>query len=265
MQSNTRLCMCALICGLTFMHTVNAQDNRKVAIGFKVSPNFAWTRMMEGPMENNGLGLGFSYGLMGDINIANNPNYWLSTELLITSMPSKISTNQTLWSKDSSSSKGGIPYNNASFNYNLQYLQIPITLKLKTNEIGNFKYWGQLGLSPAFLMQQKLKTVADKSIYGNGVQSHNPNLDGNNKYDFYGDEGTQGADGGGFKGNGAFQDDIRKARISLIIGAGIETKISGKTMLTAGLRFDNAFSDAFVDDAVDGRNNFLGIHMGVLF
>ena len=248
--------MCALLSGLTFMHTVSAQDNRKVIIGFKASPNFAWTRMMEGPMENNGLGLGFSYGLMGDINIANNPNYWLSTEFIVTSTPSKINTNDTLWSEKSSN--GGIPYKNASFSYNLQYIQIPITLKLKTNEIGKFKYWGQFGIAPAFLMQQKLKTASSPSVYGSGTQSHNPNLDGNDKYDFKGDAGN-------FQGNGVFMDDVRKARLSMIMGVGIETKISGKTMFSAGLRFDNAFSDVFMDDAVDGRNNFLGIQLGVYF
>jgi len=256
MQSNIRLCLCTLFCGLTFMHTVNAQDNRKVAIGFKVSPNFAWTRIMEGPMENNSLGLGFSYGLMGDINIGNNPNYWLSTEFIVTSTPSKINTNDTLWSDDKL--KSGLPYKNATFSYNLQYIQVPITLKLKTNEIGKFKYWGQFGVAPAFLMQQKLKTASTPSIYGNNTQSHNPNLDANDKYDFKGDVGS-------FSGKGAYQDDVHKARISLIMGVGIETKISGKTMFSAGLRFDNAFSDLFVDDAVDGRNNFLGIQLGIFF
>lgn len=253
MQIKARLCLCALVTGITFIHTVSAQDIRKVVIGFKASPNFAWTRMMEGPMENNGLGLGFSYGLMGDINIANNPNYWLSTEFIVTSTPSKISTNDTLWSD-----KAGAPYKNASFTYNLQYIQIPVTLKLKTNEIGKFKYWGQFGIAPAFLMQQKLKTASSPSIYGNGTQSHNPNLDGNDKYDFKGDAGN-------YEGNGVYMDDVRKARLSMIIGAGIETKISGKTMFSAGLRFDNAFSDVFMDDAVDGRNNFLGIQLGVFF
>jgi hypothetical protein len=107
-------------------------------------------------------------------------------------------------------------------------------------------------------MQQKLKTVTTPGIYGSGTQSHNPNIDANDKYDFTGDAGK-------FEGSGVFQDDVRKARISLIIGAGIETKISGKTMFSAGLRFDNAFSDVFVDDAVDGRNNFLGIQLGVFF
>ena len=253
MQINARLCLCALFCGITFMHTVNAQDNRKVAIGFKVSPNFAWTRMMEGTMENNGLGLGFSYGLTGDINISKNPNYWMSAEFIVTSIPSKTYTNDTLWSD-----KGGVMHRNTSFSYNLQYIQVPITLKLKTNEIGKFKYWGQFGMAPAFLMQQKLKTASTPSIYGNGTQSHNPNLDANDKYDFKGNVGN-------FEGNGVYMDDIRKARLSMIIGAGIETKISGKTMFSAGLRFDNAFSDLFADDAVDGRNNFLGIQLVVIF
>ena len=121
-----------------------------------------------------------------------------------------------------------------------------------------YNYWGQFGIAPAFLMQQKLKTASSPSIYGNGTQSHNPNLDGNDKYDFKGDAGN-------YEGNGVYMDDVRKARLSMIIGAGIETKISGKTMFSAGLRFDNAFSDVFMDDAVDGRNNFLGIQLGVFF
>lgn len=253
MQIKARLCLCALLTGITFIHTVSAQDIRKVVIGFKASPNFAWTRMMEGSMENNGLGLGFSYGLMGDINIANNPNYWLSTEFIVTSCPTKINSTQTLWSDIN-----GLQYKDVSFSYNLQYIQVPITLKLKTNEIGKFKYWGQFGLAPAILMQQKLKTASTPSVYGNGTQSHNPNLDANDNYDFKGDAGN-------FSGAGVYKDDVRKARMSLIIGAGIETKISGKTAFSAGLRFDNAFSDVFTDGRVDGRNNFLGIQLGVFF
>ncbi|MEK0421159.1 MAG: hypothetical protein RLZZ161_1010 [Bacteroidota bacterium] len=253
MQINARLCVCALLFGLTFMHTVTAQDNRKLIIGFKASPNFTWTRIMEGSMENNGMGLGFSYGLAGDINIAKNPNYWLSTEFLVTSCPSKVNSKDTLWSD-----KNGKSFLNTGFTYNLQYIQVPIALKLKTNEIGNFRYWGQFGFAPAFLMQQKLKTASTPSVYGNGTQSHNPNLDANDRYDFKGTAGD-------YTGNGVYRDDVRKLRASLIIGAGIETKISGKTVFSAGLRFDNAFSDVFTDDNVDGRNNFLGIQLGVFF
>jgi hypothetical protein len=255
-QINSRLLLTAIFFGVSFFSakTATAQDNRNVAIGFKVSPNFTWTRIMEGAMENNGMGLGFSYGLMADINIAKNPNYWFSTEFIVTSAPTKInSTDTVLWSKPIST--GGIPYNDVNFSYNLQYIQIPLTLKLKTNEIGNFKYWGQFGVAPSFLIQQKIKTVADPGIYSGGSKSHNPNSGSNDNYDFKGDVNQ----------NGSFQDDVRVARLPLVLGAGIESKISGRTTFVAGLRFDNAFSDLFVDEKVDGRNNYLGIQLGIFF
>lgn len=220
-------------------------------MGFKVSPNFAWNRVMEGTLKNNGLSLGFSYGLMADINIAGNPNYWLSTELLITSFPSKLSATDTLINTSS-----GIPvrYSDVTFNYKLQYIQLPVSLKLKTNEIGNLTWWFQFGLAPSFLIQNKVTTKTTPSLYKEGANSHNPNSDGNDAFDFAGDGGE-----------GKFDDNVVPLRLPLILGAGIESRISGKTRFVAGLRFDNGFTDMLWDKNVVARNNYLGIHLGVFF
>ncbi|MBL7812517.1 MAG: outer membrane beta-barrel protein [Bacteroidetes bacterium] len=229
-----------------------AQDKksaRSVVIGFKASPNFAWTRIMEGSLKNDGMGLGFSYGLMGDFNIAGNPNYWLSCEAIVTSFPSKVAATDTL-------RKGAAAYTGVDFSYKMQYIQIPVTLKLKTNEIGNLKYWGQFGVGPSFMIQNRLTTNANPSLYKPGkAQSHSPNSSGNDGFDFEGD----GANGG------EFQDNVVPLRLPLVLGAGIEYNISGKTALVAGLRFDNAFTDLFWDKNVKGRNNYLGIQLGLFF
>jgi hypothetical protein len=54
-------------------------------------------------------------------------------------------------------------------------------------------------------------------------------------------------------------------RFPLIIGAGIEYKLTGSTMFTAGLRFDNSITDFFKDTRVTGRSNMIGLSAGILF
>lgn len=202
-------------------------------------------------MKNNGSALGISYGIMGDFNIGGNPSYWISTEAIVTSMPAKIASLDTLYISNNNLSS---PYTNAQFDYKFQYIQIPISLKLKTGEIGNLVYYGQLGLCPSFMIQNRVTTVTNETFYRAGTTSHSPNSSSNDGLDFNGKDGS-----------GAFQDNVIPLRMSMILGFGVEIPISGKTMFNLGLRFDNGFTNLFWDKAVKGRNNYLGIHAGVFF
>ena len=58
---------------------------------------------------------------------------------------------------------------------------------------------------------------------------------------------------------------MSSARMSLIIGAGIEYPISGNASFIAGLRFDNGFTDFLSDNAYSGRHNFISLTAGILF
>jgi hypothetical protein len=218
---------------------------RKVIMGFKVSPNLSWVRMMEGNLENKGMKPSFSYGLIGDFMIARNPNYWLSGEMLISSFPVSVAATDTLYS-------GKKPYTNAVFNYKLQYIQLPVSLKLKTGEIGRITYWGQFGLAPSFMIRNKVTTLSNPDVYAGATNSHTPNSRANDIYDFSGSTKS-------------FEDNVLTLRASMIMGAGIEAKISGKSSFIAGLRFDNGFTDLFWDKKADGRNNYLGLQLGILF
>jgi hypothetical protein len=42
-----------------------------------------------------------------------------------------------------------------SSNYTLQYIEIPITMKLKTNEIGSLTYYVQIGVEPGWNLSAK--------------------------------------------------------------------------------------------------------------
>lgn len=249
-QINGRLLLTAIfwIAGFSlFTNNLSGQTNaaRKVVIGFKASPNLSWLRILEGKVSNKSLKPSFSYGLMGDVMIAKNPNYWLSTELLITSFPVSAKSVDTLYSKQS-------PYANAEFNYKLQYIQIPVSLKLKTGEIGRLSYWGQFGLASSLMIRNKLTTLSNPDVYAGQANSHTPNAESSDIYDFTG-------------GANSFEDNVLTLRASMIMGAGIEAKISGKSSFVAGLRFDNGITDLFWDKKVDGRNNYLGLQVGIFF
>jgi opacity protein-like surface antigen len=229
----------------------SAQESKSFSFGFKVSPNFSWVKVQEGPMTNNGLGLGFTYGVTADFMLLKNQNYWLSTELDVTSLPSKVQHAGVL-----AIGTNKLPYKNVNFNYSNQYLQIPVSIKFKTDDLGGMKYYMQFGLGMSFAMQKKVETISELSIYGNsGITSHDPNNTANSIYDFDGNGTT----------SESFLDDINTFRGSMIIGAGIEYHLSGNMNLVAGLKFDNGFTDIFTDARVNARNNFLSLQVGLTF
>lgn len=109
--------------------TLNAQDN-KFNFGLKVSPTIAWFKA-SGDLSNDGSRIGFAYGLMADINFTN--NYALATGVDVTYRGGKVKVYDTIKVKTV-----------------LQYVEVPITLKLKTNEIGYMTYFGKVGFAPGF-------------------------------------------------------------------------------------------------------------------
>lgn len=243
--------------GFLILCSAKAQDTKKFSLGFKIAPNFSWVSVQEGPMVSNGMGLGFSYGLTMDYNILNSSNYWLSTELDITSLPSKVKHSGDL----KGSSNNNATYKDVTFDYSNQYLQIPISFKFKTDESDGLRYYFQMGLGLSFLTKAKVATGSNPNIYdknGNpGLTYHDPNNSSNSIYDF---------DGGPQKEvNYTYLDDVNSFRSSLILGAGIEHKVSQNVNFVAGLKFDNGFRDFLADTRVNARNNFLSLQVGFTF
>jgi hypothetical protein len=257
--NNTLLFAAMILAG--FGSKTNAQPGntpaavQKFRIGFKFSPNFTWTKIMEGPMKNNGTNLGYSYGVMMDFNMGNNPNYWLSTEMIITNFPTSVKSTETLYNTKFPVAGVDNKFTNVKFDYKIQYIQIPVSIKLRTGDIGRMHYFGQFGFAPSIIMQNKVITTADQQFYLPGsTNGHNPNSDANNTFDFDGSSGT-----------GVFKDNVLFARLPMIIGAGVEGKISGSTMYMLGIRLDNSFTDMFLDKKVKGRSNYIALNLGIFF
>jgi hypothetical protein len=189
-------------------------------LGLQLSPNISWINPDSDGLESEGSKVGFSYGLIGDFNISE--NYAFSTGITLLSSGGKISYPDR--------EEVGVPAakvdGRTTADVRLKYIQIPLTLKLKTNEIGYMRYYGQFGFGAAF----NYDSFADKEFKYSGGGT-----DSENKAD-YGSE-------------------INLFRASLIVGLGAEYNLSGNTSLIFGLSFDNGFLNILNKDIYQADDN----------
>src|SRR5712671_6072570 len=129
---------------------LSAQDNAsgdKFRFGFKVAPSLAWLKPDVKGFSSNGSKIGFIYGIMMDYNFAK--NYAFSTGLEVSYRGGKIKYDYSFSSGNTVHTYSG------DDTYNLKYIELPLTIKMKTNEIGYITYYGQFGFQPGFKISAK--------------------------------------------------------------------------------------------------------------
>jgi hypothetical protein len=215
---------------LLFVHiTAFAQNGPEPYYGFRLGlaayPTIGWAKPETG--KSNGVNLGFSYGLLADFNFAE--NYSFSTGLTITSINGKTTEINPRPYYDPVAHPNPTAYD---LKYMLQYVEIPLTLKLKTEKIGLVRWYGQFGLSNDFNIGAK----------------QNVSVDGRTIID-----------------DMHVKKDINFYRAGLIIGGGLEYDIARSTSVTTGLTFNNGFTDISDDNSRSVKNHFVSINFGVFF
>ena len=137
-------------------------DVRKLRFGAFAAPTLSWMRPTantddrgEFRVENNGSVTGFMWGLMVDYNFA--PNYAIATGIQYNSTGGKmIATSVTAPNAGRSD-----VVNKADFTYRLAYLEVPLHLKLRTDDISGFRLFGQLGLTGGINIGKKADYTVD--------------------------------------------------------------------------------------------------------
>lgn len=192
-------------------------DTRKLKIGIFVAPTLSWmhptTSVSDAPVystESQGSKLGFIYGLMFDYNFA--PNYAIVTGLQVNLTGGKIlATKQDINPSSPEVTK-------ADFSYNLNYLEIPLAIKLKSNTVSGFQFFGQAGISLGFNIAKKANYTVD---YSDGK--------GNN----------QTATGNKEKIKGTLA--IAPVMLAMELGLGTEYALSSNMKAYVGVFFHNGF------------------------
>ncbi len=214
--------------------------------GLKGSMNIGWIQPASKSLERVGTSVGFSYGPMADYYFK--PNYALNIELLISQINGNVKLNTPqIFNGDTS----GTIVNGLEYSYRNQYVELPISLKFRTKEIGYLTYWANFGFAPSFLITAR---ASIDGVLPTSISALDPT-----------DYKTNDDEGDPFTTNN-FDDQVFLVRLPLIIGAGIEYKLAGSASLYAGFRFNNSFSDMFIKDkSASAKNNYVSINAGVFF
>lgn len=193
-------------------------------LGLTAHPTLGWVKPEVGKSE--GIALGFSYGLLGDFNFAE--NYSFATGLTITTINGK-STEVNVRPYHDATDGSNTAYD---LRYRMQYIEVPLTIKLKTNKIGELRWYGQFGISNDFNIGAK----QNAQMLGKKVENDR-NISDYSK--FY--------------------------RAGMIVAAGGEYDLDDRTSLAIGLTYNNGLTNIVKDGDRRAKNHFIGLNVGVFF
>ncbi len=218
-----------------FITQLVSAQHKPFKFGFEVSPNVGWFRSDLTDYENDGSKLGFSWGFVSEFFLME--NYAIATGFDVVYLNGRLAYPHQVALNDSMNDPGVLHRK-----YRTKYIEVPLVLKMKTNEFGNFRFYGKIGLGTSFLLTAK---GTDKFI-GETEKISEDEKD--------------------------IKDEVKGIRESLILGAGVEYNLGGSTSLTFGITFDNGFTDVLKDqNTLDPEvthqaiNNYIELNLGVIF
>jgi long-subunit fatty acid transport protein len=207
---------------LFFPFVLNAQG---LQFGIYGDPAICWLKPDSKSINQNSARFGIGYGLSIDNYFAE--NYAFSTGIGINHLGGNLSYDDPVTFKLSDSTYQ-MPAN-SEFSYKLQYIKIPIGLKLKTNEIGYSSFFAHLGINAQF----RIKSTGETS--SSAIKNEN------------------------------FNKETFFFEMGYYFGAGIMYSLGGNTSLTAGLTYNNGFLDIFHKQDEKVISNHVALRLGVLF
>lgn len=232
-----------------FIKAQEAAEFKPFSFGLKAIPSISFLKTESKDFKNGNAALNFGYGLMAEFNFA--PNYGLLTGIEINDNRGNvdyINPAKVLYFPEGDTTS---PFYLQSRKYNIKYLNIPVLLKLKTNEIGFLKYFGQFGIDAGFRLKAR---ATDKGYDSTNVSTS-------------------------IKEDVNVDKDVNLIRLALNVGAGVEWNLSGSTSVVVGLNYSNCFTNFLKKESyllkVETRNgpwlkqsaynNYVALTLGILF
>lgn len=223
------------------------EEGGSVRFGIKLSPNMGWLRPDTKGLDSEGTSLGYTFGLLAEFPVGNNGNYAFATGLFLLNISGAYTADYVFVENVSS------PTQTKALQTDLatRYVDIPLTIKMMTNEIGYIRYFGQLGVSAGFNVRAKADIEAP--VVSGALTDGTPIVSG---FTLLEDED--------------YQDNTNLLRAGLVIGGGLEYNFSGNTALMAGITYNNGLTNLLSDVEYGGKkskvfNDYLELTVGVFF
>ncbi|MEI6059637.1 MAG: porin family protein [Bacteroidota bacterium] len=210
-------------------YTANAQFP-PFYFGLKAAPQVCWMKPNVDNYENGGAKAGFGWGFIAEFNFIENHSIGTGFNMLFNGGKLKF---PAVLNGDTGT---------MNRNYSMKYIEVPFTLKMRSNAIGGIRYFGRIGLGTAFRIDSK-KTD-----------------------DFIGSDGLT------ISSKKSTYDNMAFARESLIVGLGAEYEVKQGPKLGVELTFDNGFTNILntkntLDPSIQEKAvpNFFELAFSVLF
>jgi len=181
---------------------------QRISLGVHADPVIGWFSSDIRETKNDGARPGFNFGLT--FNKYFTPNYSISTGISLLNAGGRLVSSDTTIMEFTNFSSTVLP--GKPVIYKIQYLAVPIGLKLQTNQIGYITFFTDLGLDPKVVV---------------GGKADIPSLD--------------------VSGEKAISE-LRIFNMSYHITGGIEYSLGGTTAVVIGLNFENNFLDITRDN-----------------
>lgn len=228
-----------------FSYTLTFAQDGGVRLGIQASPTFTWLASEDNTINSNGLRVGFKLGPIGEF-------YFRENYAIISGINLAFSTGGTLTHQiggnllpetATGSNTAGLDEIPAGsdITYKIQAVEIPLGVKLRTNQIGYLRYYAEI----PFIIG--IKTQARGDISGTGLETKKENISG----------------------------DMNLLNVSWGIGGGVEYEISESTSIVGGLTFQGGFLDLTKNNGIQTPGNTpedskvimnaLNLKLGVMF
>lgn len=195
-------------------------------MGLHVLPSIAWMDIRDQHTVGNGAVSRFGFGFTADVMFAD--NYAVGTGINVFRNGGRIQTIERLT---------GAPLDPANDTTQFivrrdrkltqHWVELPVTFKFRTREIGHITYWGQFGLG----LGLNLRATADDQVaylYRNDAELN------------LGSEWVEDTETGELTWDDVpVENEVALMRAAMIVGLGIEYNLSGKTALLVGATFNN--------------------------
>jgi hypothetical protein len=122
-----------------------------VKLGLKISPEISWMKPNTKGYSNDGARMGCTIGFLSDFYFAE--NYAFSSGVNFQFLNGKLNYTDSLLN----SGTGKMVNEEISRKYNFLYVEIPLTIKMKTKKFGKISYFGQIGVGTAFRLKATIK------------------------------------------------------------------------------------------------------------
>ena len=224
LRSTTILVAFLAAFSVVFSTQSSAQDFK---MGLSISPNTAWMVSTDYVHEADGAKVNFGFEFMADVLFTENYALGLGVNVFNTGGDVEYYSSED-------------PEVKVERTYSLQYVELPLTFKMRTNEIGYTTVFGRFGLG----IGMNIKAEADEALDSAGREPINAD------------------------------EDINLFRASMIVGGGIERTISGTTALVVGLNYNTSFTNTYKDvelinlgikSDMRGHDSFISLSLGILF